>query len=200
MPTTGLILEPCTGDSVNQPVVVKVGYTTDVNFNLNCRVDASNELSPQPHAPTSGTHVSTGISPGAATRTVYGDNATAGTNLDYQSGVIVLGAATAPPVVVGGNSGAMVKGTKKRRPISGTTVVNAVYVVCVVYEVDSTATTRTIIAVGAAMVKVVGGKYKWSVQVNFKVKKPANFQYVARVTAYDATNTSLGSQSKHIKK
>lgn len=202
MPTTGLIIEPLTGDTVTQPVVVRVGYTTTSVFDLTCCVHTTDESPTQSHPPppSPGTHTSSGISPGPGTWTVYANDITAPSTLDDQPGVIVLRAGVKPPIVVEDSRKELMVGGKKKRVVKGTTIANAVYVVCVVYEIDTKAGTRTVVAVGADMVKHARGKHKWSVTVVLKIKKPHNFQYVARVTAYDGTGAALGTQSKLIKK
>lgn len=203
MPTTGLILEPCSGDTVMSPVTVKVAYTTTLQFSMMCSVGAVDEAPPPPHTPPpdSGVHTSSPIPSGAGNFTVSARNMTVPATLDSQPNVTVMVGGT-PPVVVGGNSFALFRGKRKRRPVSGDTIANAVYVVCLIYEIDTAPPipTRTLITVGAAMVKHVRGKHRWSVNVKFTVKKPGNFQYVARVTAYDLNNISLGTHTKQIKK
>ena len=209
MATTGLILEPCSGDTVMSPVIVKVAYTTTVPFSLACKVDVVDEAPPQPHPVGSDTHVGSRIASGSSgagtfTASALNQSVPAPSSLDAQPGVKVLPAGGTPPVVVGGNSFALVrgKGKRKRRPVSGDTIANAVYVVCLIYEIDTAPPipTRTLITVGAAMVKHTTTHHRWSVHVKFTVKKPGNFQYVARVTAYDLNNISLGTHTKQIKK
>ncbi len=196
MPTTGLISSPWSGTTVASPVTVLVDYTSTVDFPLACGVGAAAEPS-QSHLipPNSTTHTSAGIVSPAGVFTV-----SAGA-LDSQPNVTVT--AGTPPVVIGSGSGIMLRKPtlkKKRRPISGVTVAAAVYVVCLVYETDSSVPSRTIIAVGAAMVRKVGTKYRWSVLINFKTKKPDNFQYVAFVSAYDQHAAFIGASSRPIKK
>ncbi len=196
MPTTGLISSPWSGTTVASPVTVKVDYTSTVNFALACSVGTAAEPS-QSHQvpPNSATHTSAGIASGGGVFTVSAGALDSQPNVTVTTGTV--------PVVIGTGSGILpLKPTRKRkrRPISGETIATATYVVCLVYETDSSVPSRTIIAVGAAMVRKVGNKYRWSVQINFKTKKPNNFQYVAFVSAYDQHAAFIGASSQQLKK
>lgn len=205
---TAMILEPLTGDTVTEPVIVKASYNTNANFTMGCRVNITDEAPPQPHTAASspGVHVSTGIAPGAGTWVVFARDVTnlmAPVNLDQQPGVQVLANGNVGPVIITTGVGGLLavgKGFRKKKPIKGEAAEGAAYVICRIYEVDSMAQTRVLIAAGAATVKKSGTKYKWSVEVKFVTKAPDNFQYVARVTAFDKDSTSLGTTTKQIKK
>jgi hypothetical protein len=159
-------------------------------------------------ASSPGTHISSGISRGPGDWTVYvRDLADPAHPLDFQNTVHVLAAGGNLPIIItnpgGPGPGPIVlgKGLRKRRPIKGEAAAGSAYVICHIYEVDSAAHTRVLIAAGASTVKKSGQKYKWKVaDLSFTIKKPNNFQYIARVTAYDKDDTSLGTQTKQIKK
>ncbi|HVL11834.1 MAG TPA: hypothetical protein VM529_04685 [Gemmata sp.] len=211
------IFEPLSNDTVTAPVTVKAGYTTAANFDMRCHVGSTADTMAHPHTPTSGTHTSTPIPASAATYTVEArdDAASPGAMpLDSQPNVTVTGGTppttidtvTVPPgplpIVVGGPGAARVKRT---RVISGECdpllPSPVAYVICRIVEIAIKTRARAVIAAGADTVKAVGAKRKWQVQVEFMMDvTDPELQYVARVTAYDKDDVSLGTQTKYFPK
>jgi hypothetical protein len=208
MATTGLIITPNTGDNVSPPVQVQVGYSCTGNFMMACDYDGLGNLevpqqviagtSPNPYN-SSNFNPANGLHTFDANDVTNGATAATAVRLDTQPGVTVQMGQL--PITGNPGSGGISDAKKKQKPISGTTVATAVTVVCLIFEIDLSAGTRTIIAVGMGKVKSSRqGKYTWSIQIKFKMKSKTQYQYIARATAYNNKGAALGTTTIPIKK